>query len=270
MTPGRIPAAFAIGAVLAQITYPLVSGSARDVVTFAVVALLAAACLAHAVQTRGAGWALALLVVTAGVGLVAEIIGSTTGYPFGDYAYAQGRIGPSIQGVPLVVPFAWTVGLYPAWCVATELTPRRLPRIALVVAGLVGWDFYLDPQMVLDGQWTWFSDAAQLPGLPDIPYTNFLGWVLVALVMAGGMELLGRAPARTTAYPAVPVALFLWTWLGSALAHAVFLPGLGWSAVYGLVAMGVVGVPLLLSLRYRVCHDLHSRDDRAGSSPSSL
>jgi putative membrane protein len=41
--------------------------------------------------------------------------------------------------------------------------------------------------------------------------------------------------------------MFLWTWLGSALAHAVFL-GLPYSAGYGSVVLGVLGVPLLVRL----------------------
>jgi putative membrane protein len=62
----------------------------------------------------------------------------------------------------------------------------------------------------------------------------------------------------------VPVGLFLWTWLGSALAHSVFLgaPELRYSAIYGWLAMGILGVPLLVSLlRPRVrrpgTHDTH-------------
>ncbi|WP_425295701.1 hypothetical protein [Nocardia abscessus] len=52
---------------------------------------------------------------------------------------------------------------------------------------------------------------------------------------------LGRGPPRL-----VPVTLFLWTWLGSALAHAVFL-GLLPSAGYGFAGMAVLGVPLLVA-----------------------
>jgi uncharacterized membrane protein len=128
-----------------------------------------------------------------------------------------------------------------------------LPRIALTTVGVVGWDLYLDPQMVADGQWAWCSTFAGLPGLPGIPWTNYVGWLLVATLMACAMELLGRvgrSRIRGVSY-VVPWGLFLWTWLGSSLAHAVFLPNLGWSALYGLVAMGVVGVPFLLALTAR-------------------
>ncbi|MGB6182864.1 MAG: carotenoid biosynthesis protein [Rhodococcus sp. (in: high G+C Gram-positive bacteria)] len=242
---------FAVAAVLAQITYPLVSGDTRDIVTFCVVALLAAACITHAASARGVGWATVMVVVTAGIGLIAEIVGTRTGMPFGCYEYAQDRIGPSIATVPIVVPFAWTAGLYPVWTAATVASRRFgrpvLTRIALTTVGVVGWDLYLDPQMVGEGQWTWCSPHAALPGLEGIPWTNYAGWLLVATLMACAMELLGRRGRERAAAtsPVVPWALFLWTWLGSSLAHAVFLDGLGWSALYGLVAMGVVGVPFV-------------------------
>ncbi|QCQ91511.1 carotenoid biosynthesis protein [Rhodococcus sp. SGAir0479] len=247
-----VSAVVAAAAVGAQIVYPLVDGRVRDVVTVAVVALLAAASIVHAVGTRGGRWAAGMVVTTAGIGLVSEIVGTATGYPYGCYEYAAGRLGWALVDVPLVVPFAWTAGFYPVWCAASLVTRGRVRRIALTTAGVVGWDLYLDPQMVADGQWRWCVTDAGLPGIAHIPLTNYAGWVVVAAGMAVVVDALDRR-RRVTPTPrldAVPIALFLWTWLGSSLAHAVFLdpPELRYSAVYGLLAMGVVGVPLLLRL----------------------
>ncbi|MDI9896828.1 carotenoid biosynthesis protein [Rhodococcus sp. IEGM 1381] len=257
------PIVVAVAAVGCQIVYPLVSGSTRDAVTVAVVALLALASILHAVLHRGAVWATVLVLVTAGTGFASELVGTATGIPFGEYFYAQNRLGPSLFEVPVVVPLAWTAGFYPIWC-AVSYVVRRLDttqvraaglRIAAVAVGMVGWDLYLDPQMVTDGQWTWTAGAVGLPGVPSIPLTNYLGWLVVATLMAAVMESLDRAigsprPSDTrlhTSDDAVPIGLFLWTWLGSALAHAVFLDGpeLRFSAVYGFLAMGAVGIPLV-------------------------
>lgn len=241
-------------AVAAQIVYPLVDGRSRDGVTVAVVALLAAASIVHAVAVRGGRWAAGMVLATAGVGLLSEVVGTATGIPYGCYEYATGRLGWAVADVPLVVPFAWTAGFYPVWCVASRLTRARLPRIVLATIGVVGWDLYLDPQMVADGQWRWCVTDAGLPGVEHIPLTNYAGWVVVALAMAvlvTLLDVLDRRPRTTPLrHDAVPTALFLWTWLGSALAHAVFLdaPELRYSAVYGAVAMGVLGVPLLVVL----------------------
>lgn len=232
-----------------------------------------------------------------------------------------------MAGVPLVVALAWTGGLYPVWVAAGLLTRWWAARVVSTAIGAVGWDLFLDPQMVADGQWTWCAAGWGLPGLAEIPYSNYLGWFAVALVM--GLLLIGldhavrtsaanmfaaptaehppsaaqtqlpmtehpsptaqaqatkqllstaqaqvptmtaadldagtlalqlgttspehgsRAPVAVfSADVVVPVAVFVWTWLGSTLAHAVFLE-LPHSAWYGCVGLGVLGVPLLARL----------------------
>ncbi|MGC0364483.1 putative membrane protein [Rhodococcus sp. 27YEA15] len=270
MTPReRIPLFMALAAVAAQIVYPLVDGSTRDAVTVAVVGFLALASVSHAVIHRGWLWASALLVVTAGLGFASEVIGTGTGIPYGCYQYSVDRLGPSLADVPLIVPFAWTAGFYPIWCVATRIVrdldsvQRRVARIGLVTVGLVGWDLYLDPQMVADRQWSWCVTDAGLPGIEHIPLTNYLGWLLVGFIMATLMDAVSaaREPIRTP--DAVPYGLFLWTWLGSALAHTVFLdaPELRYSAGYGLVVMGILGVPLLVTIA-------RERTSRADTPPA--
>jgi putative membrane protein len=261
ITARRISVLAAALLIFTQITYPLTAGAARDGVTAAVVILSALTALAHAWATRGPRWAAGLLVIVSGLGLVAEIVGVRTGFPFGCYAYAQGRLGPALAGVPLLVPLAWTGGLYPVRIVAGLLCPpgphRAWTRSALTAVGAVGWDLFLDPQMVSAGQWHWCSPLPGLPGTPHIPWTNYLGWFAVALVMAALLEVLdaldrpdraGTPPDRSVA---VPVVVFVWTWLGSTLAHAVFL-GLPASAGYGFLGLGLLGIPLLCASARRM------------------
>nr|WP_308165266.1 carotenoid biosynthesis protein [Nocardia noduli] len=250
-----MPALFAALLVAVQIGYPLTEGGVRDRVTVAVVLLAAATALSHAAVTRGRRFAAGALVIVSGVGLLAEAVGTATGVPFGCYEYAVGRIGPELWSVPLIVPLAWVGGLYPVWVVAGMLSRRAVSWIGLTAVGAVGWDLFLDPQMVADGQWSWCSSESGLPGLAHIPVTNYLGWFAVGLVMAALLWWWDRVAARTAVSAplwndttALPVAVFLWTWLGSILAHAVFL-GLPASAGYGAVGMGLLGVPLVVRLR---------------------
>ena len=226
-----MPALLAALSVALEICYPLVSGSTRDRLTVATVLVFLAASLSHAVLTQGAGWAARFLVLVVGIAFAVEAVGVRTGVPFGSYAY-DGGLGLTVLRVPLVVPLAWAMFAYPALVVG-----RLIGHAWLAGAwALASWDLFLDPQMVHAGHWHFAR--------PGVPLSNYLGWALVALVL---MAVLARLPWRE-AVSAVPVALFLWTWLGSTLANAAFFgrPGV---AVAGFLGMGLVGLPLLRRLR---------------------
>lgn len=243
------------GSIAAQIVYPLVDGVARDRATVVVVVAAAAAMLAHATFRLGPLRAVAVFAATAGVGWTAEIVGVATGFPFGAYAYATDRIGPSVAEVPVIIGLAWTAGGYSMWWISALVSRRRPVRIALATVGMVGWDLYLDPQMVSAGLWTWSTEDAGLPGIDQIPVTNFIGWAGVACVMFVLLSLIDPKPVTVTPLTAAaPVGWFTWTWLGSALAFLAFLddPALHAAVPYGLIGMGILGVPAAMALARRI------------------
>lgn len=222
------------GVVALNIAYPLTTGAARDGVTVATVLVFAAASLLHGASARGWRSALAVLLVAAGGGLAVEALGVATGFPFGTYAYAPERLGPELLGVPLVIPLAWAMMAYPALLVGRQITTRRAWRPLAAGAALASWDLFLDPQMVAAGYWTWASSA--VPRLAGIPVTNFVAWLVIAVAM---MTLLDRLVAEGRADDRPLLALYVWVYGGSVLAHAVFLD-LPASAVVGGVGMGAV------------------------------
>jgi uncharacterized membrane protein len=236
--------------VLAQIGYPLTDDVARARLTVATVGLGYLLSVTHALLSRGPRTAAALVLVTTGGGLLVEALGVATGVPFGGYAYS-GDLGPKLAGVPLVIPLAWTWMAWPAWLAAVRLTRPGPGRIALAGAGLAGWDLFLDPQMVAEGYWSWRDPSPALPGVPDVPVSNYLGWLLFAvLLMALLGPVAGPAAGLADASDGPMYALYLWTYLGSVLAHAVFL-GLPASAGWGGLAMAVVAGPLAVTLARR-------------------
>jgi uncharacterized membrane protein len=239
--------------VLAQIGYPLTDGTTRARLTVATVALGYLLSVTHALLTRGPRTTAALVVVTTGGGLAVEAIGVHTGLPFGAYDYS-GALGPKVFGVPFVIPLAWTWMAWPAWLAVVRLTGRGTGRIVLAGLGLATWDVFLDPQMVAAGNWTWADPTPALPGVPGVPVGNYLGWLLVAVVMMALMApLAGPAAHQPDGHPPgdQPMyAQYLWTYASSTLAHAVFL-GLPASALWGGLAMSVVAVPLAVTLTQR-------------------
>jgi putative membrane protein len=231
--------------VLLQICYPLSSGEVRNALTVAVVTVAAVASAVHAARSRGRG-AGAVLLATAAFGFLVEVVGVHSGVPFGAYRYA-GSLGPRLWSVPVVIALAWTMLAWPAALVAARLA-RSLPaRVVIGGWALAAWDVYLDPQMVAAGHWRWSSPHLVLPGVSNVPVTNFLGWLAVGLVISWALQsfAVGPAVAPPRRDDAWMVGFWIWTWLSSAFALGVFLH-LGAAAGWGLLAMGVVGVPLLL------------------------
>jgi putative membrane protein len=249
----RAPWLLLAALVLLQIGYPLTTGATRAGLTVATVLLGYLLSVGQALLSRGARVAAALVLVTTGGGFAVEALGVATGVPFGGYAYA-GTLGPKLAGVPLVIPLAWTWMAWPAWLAAVRLTRPGAARVLLAGVGLAAWDVFLDPQMVAEGYWTWRDPTPALPGVPGVPVSNYLGWLLFAvLLMALLRPAAGPAAGAVADEPTGPRsdtamhALYLWTYASSVLAHAVFL-GLPASAAWGAVAMAAVAVPLAAGL----------------------
>ena len=230
-------------AVACQVAYPLVSGTPRDRLTVTTVLVTFAAVGVHALARHGAATATRLIGVVLTIAAGAELLGSHTGVPFGDYRYGDG-LGPALAGVPLVIPAAWTMTAYPALLVARRLTGGSGPRTALVAGwALASWDLFLDPQMVAGGYWQWADPTPALPGSPDVPLTNYAGWLLVSVVLMAVLDRVvppGSTDPRTD--DVLPGVLYLWTYGAQVLGNAVFFdrPAV---AVLGGIAMGAVAIP---------------------------
>ncbi|SNS07103.1 putative membrane protein [Geodermatophilus saharensis] len=254
--PARVPLVLAVLLVLAAIAYPLSDGGARDAVSWTIVLLgsgvsVTAAAAAHGARTGAA--VLALVVVTA---VVFESVGLATGFPYGEYTYSD-VLGPTLLGVPFLVPLAWLMMAWPSRVLAGLLTRRvregrrRAARVAVAAAVFAGWDVVLDPQLVQAGYWTWAHPAPGLPGIDTVPLTNLAGWLLAGLVL---MALLEVAVARTAVpggppVTAAPLLVIAWMVPGGALAHALWLDLPGSAAWGAALSAGVLAVLALQARR---------------------
>jgi putative membrane protein len=241
----RLAGAAGAAGVGAQMIFPFTDGGTQALTILSVL-LLATASVVHAAVTRGPAALACLVLVAGGGGLLAEAVGVRTGFPFGSYSYA-GTLGPQVLGVPAVVPLAWLMMAYPALLVGRRIARRRTWAVPLVAAwALTSWDVFLDPQMVDAGHWRWEHPTPSLPGVDDIPLTNFAGWLLVSLVMCALLDRL-IGPPRHGGGDLLPFAVFLWTYASSVLAHLAFF-GRPPVALAGGLVMGIVAVPLAIDL----------------------
>jgi putative membrane protein len=143
-------------------------------------------------QFWGARLALVLLAVLSVIGFVAEWIGTTTAFPFGDYSYTH-MLGYKLLGeVPWVIPPSWFAMGIPCFVIAQAVTAlgarvgQRISfakRVLIIAMGawlLMSWDLILDPAMsALLPYWEWHE-----PGFYyNSPLANFFGWFGVGVVI---------------------------------------------------------------------------------------
>jgi uncharacterized membrane protein len=246
-----LPLALALLLVGTAIAYPLTDGPTRDAVSWSIVLLGAGVSVSHAALSRGARTGLGVLVLVAAVAVLVEALGLATGVPYGRYSYSD-ALGPTLLGVPFLVPLAWLLMAWPSWVLAARLTgqlspARRRPVRVLVAAYLfAAWDVVLDPQMVQAGYWRWAHPEPGLPGIPTVPLTNLVGWLVAGLLLMTLLDLLVERTARAgppSIGDAAPLLTLGWMTLGGALAHA------GWLDLPGSAAWGVLlALPVLAAV----------------------
>lgn len=216
------------------------------------VILQAMAVLAILLPAWGAWRAAAVGGVVALLAWSVEFVGSSTGFPFGQYDYTS-RLQPQLGGVPLLIPLAWLMMLPPAWAVAGAILTRLLPHqraqgghgagwlggvafVALSALAFTAWDLFLDPQMVNWGFWVW-----QQPGeYFGIPLVNYGGWLLSSALITAVVYRLLRPPSLLNAVTFRPLLIvYAITWALESVGLSVFwgMPG---PAFFGCVAMGAM------------------------------
>lgn len=237
-----------------NISWPILQGQTRTVVTILGVLSFFAESLVHAFITRGPRYVLTFISVVLPIAFAAEVIGVHTGFPFGDYSYSS-QLGLMAWDVPLLIPLAWFMMMYPCWLIANAMHKKPIIQIGIAAWLMATWDLFLDPQMVNEGFWVWYSDSGSTT---EIPLSNFFGWLLIAVIVFSILNKVlpkqivtenNDSPANLWHSDFVPYLAVAWVWLGS------FIANIGWFtpfldqprvAVTGLIGMGVVLVPFYL------------------------
>jgi uncharacterized membrane protein len=148
----------------------------------------AAAVFLYGLRTLGLGRILAFMLPAILISLTSELLGTSTGFPFGHYSYLSG-LGYKIGGlVPFTIPLSWFyVGcasyLLARAGLAVDTKPSWWRHICAIVLGsllLTCWDFVLDPAMSQTSLPFWYW---QQPGaFFGMPYQNFAGWLGTGIV----------------------------------------------------------------------------------------
>ena len=111
-----------------------------------------------------------------------EYVGTTTGVPYGEFAYGV-DLGPMLLGkVPLGLPVFFLPLVVNAYLLCLLLLRDRaasaLVRLPAVVAVVLLMDLVLDPGAVALGFWSYAAAGAYY----GVPLSNYAGWILSATV----------------------------------------------------------------------------------------
>jgi uncharacterized membrane protein len=142
----------------------------------------------HAYRTLGLRTWLSFMVPAVCLSLSSELLGTSTGFPFGAYHYLSG-LGYKIQGlVPFTIPLSWFYMGLSCYLLARAgvetlkmpLWLRHIGAIALGAILLTAWDLVLDPAMSQTDVPFWaFQETGAFFGMP---YRNLAGWVGTGVV----------------------------------------------------------------------------------------
>lgn len=211
-------------------------------------------------------------IAVAGAAIVlslgAELVGTATGLPFGDYSYSA-MLGYRVLGrVPFPIPLSWFYMLVGALAIVARLsrTPagRASPwRWALGASLLLlAWDVAMDPAMVNTGHWSWGPGAMfHEAGLPawvvalftrdvfyGMPLGNWLGWFVTAAVVARVMLAIVPPAQVAPVLESSPLPVVLYLANGVMPVALCLRDDAWWAAALGSLAMLV---PAVLALRPR-------------------
>ena len=169
-----------------------------------------------------------------------EVLGSTTGFPFGAYDYTS-ALTPQVAGVPLLVSFAWagiTLVVYGMFAGGGA----RWAQLAMMAASNTAWDVFLDPQMVGEGYWQWQPASLAFRG---IPLVNYAGWLATALINSALVVVVCGVPHGVKSQGSIPhgapqrlsIATYATLTILSTIGFVFFFDDVVVAAV-GAVAMG--------------------------------
>jgi bisanhydrobacterioruberin hydratase len=135
---------------------------------------------------------IAFMAICFVVGIGVEIIGTSTGYLFGEYAYGK-TLGPTIKNVPFVIGINWIIIIY-CCGIAVHMLLEKLSAKLETMTGApspairyfsvisdgamlaVFFDWILEPAAIKLGYWQWL-------GTGQIPMYNYLCWFIVSIAL---------------------------------------------------------------------------------------
>ncbi len=214
--------------------------------------------VAHCVRCEGLPRTGLFFLVSAVISFLMEETGVRTGLIFGPYHYSD-MLGAKLGHVPVLIPLAWFMMIYPAWITARVLfrgvdtrSIAGIAALAFVAATIMSaWDTVMDPGMSAAGNWVWEKGGDYF----GVPLYNYFGWMLTTFLVYCSAGIIWRTVPRSSASPSGSAGLavlpvIIYTLHGLRYVTAGRIPALHIVAFFAMLFPGLLAL-LLLALSRR-------------------
>lgn len=113
-------------------------------------------------------------LISFSIGFGVEVLGTQTGFPFGNYQYLH-NLGLKWIEVPLMIGVNWFVLSYSTALWARRWTSIPLLQMLIAAALMVSLDLFIEPLSATLGFWAWENNV--------IPLENYLAWFAVSFLI---------------------------------------------------------------------------------------
>lgn len=110
----------------------------------------------------------------AGLGFAVEVVGVTTGFPFGTYWYGT-ILGPKLWGVPLAIGANWGVLVLAAAAILKRVGTNKWLQAAAGASLLLVFDLFMEPVAIKYNWWTWENGS--------VPLENYVAWWIIGFAL---------------------------------------------------------------------------------------
>jgi putative membrane protein len=114
-----------------------------------------------------------LYALPALMGFLVEMLGTNTGFPFGEYSYSS-ILGPGLLGTPFLIGVLWWVLLRSFNDVFSRISSNKTIISLATGLGMLLLDMFIEPVAIGLGFWEW--QAA------EVPLENYMAWFVLSFV----------------------------------------------------------------------------------------
>ena len=114
-----------------------------------------------------------LYALPALMGFLVEMLGTNTGFPFGEYSYSS-VLGPGLLGTPFLIGVLWWVLLRSFNDVFSRISSNKTIISLATGLGMLLLDIFIEPVAIGLGFWEW--QAA------EVPLENYMAWFVLSFV----------------------------------------------------------------------------------------